>query len=406
MRAAAQLEYLARRHEVWCAGLVDARKWHTQDASWRRSLERLRSLCREVAAVPHRRTLAESRALSSLLTGGTATEGYFASPGLRRKVLDWAGRVRFDAVLAFSSSMAPLALQVPAERHVLNLDDLDSRKWDDLADRARWPMNWIYRTEAERLARRESAWLGTFDASTVISECEAALIDDPELRSLVHVIGPSLPDDEHHMNDCCPETCLLPDEPIVGFVGAMDYEPNVDAARWFHQCIWPDVLASRPDARWWIVGREPVRAIRRMADSDRVRVTGTVDEVEPYLARMRVMVAPLRVARGVQYKVLVAMRAGRPCIVTSCVAEGLGATPGRELVVADSAREFAAAVIGLLNDRDRAQSIANAGRAFASDPSRSESDLRRLEQLLTGDSEDNLAVPDFTPERVSAAACM
>jgi sugar transferase (PEP-CTERM/EpsH1 system associated) len=383
LRAAAQLRYLAPRHDVWCAGFLETGFLGRTSQEARRSLAALRSMCRDVVAVPLHESVAQARALTGLLAGGTATENYFASGVLRRRVLRWAEQVGFDAVLAFSSSMAPLALEVPASRRVLNLDDLDSRKWAESAAGAAWPMSWVYRTEARRLDGRERRWLDSFDASVLISEREASLVEDEHLRQKVHVVGPSTPALVAADLPTVPQRVNLPREPVVGFVGAMDYGPNVDGACWFAEKVWPLIAGSRREASWWLVGRSPARVLRRLDNGTNIRVTGTVAEVEPYLERMRVCVAPLRIARGAQIKVLMAMTAGRPCVVTPGVAEGLGTRPGRELLVGGSPAEFAEAVLRLLNDEGLAQDVARAGLAFVLERLRPDASLLRLERLLT-----------------------
>lgn len=383
LRAAAELRYLARRHDVWCAGFLDADLPPAAETA----LAEARELCRGLVGVPLKRFEAGLRAAGSLLTGRTATEGYFDARGLRRCVREWQERIRFDAVLACSSGMAPLALSVPAARRVLDFVDFDSQKWTELARASRWPMRHVYSIEARRLNRAERAWISAFDAAVVCTQREKDLLNDSQVAQRVHVIRTGSASDErvHAISDGHGMSSL-PDEPVVGFVGAMDYEPNVDAACWFADSIWPQVRLSRPDARWWVVGRSPSRAVRRLDDGRSIRVTGTVPEVEPYLRHMRVSVAPLRVARGLQTKVLEAMAAGRPCVVTPCVAQGLGARSGQEVLVADSSGSFADAVIELLQDRRKAESIGRAGRSFVARHYDPAAGLAALESLLAGDN--------------------
>jgi len=392
LRAAAELRWLAARHEVWCAGFIDppGEGEPATAAAIRASLAQLHKECRAVEAAPLRHSIAKLRAIVGLCGGGTATEAYFASDRLRRTVLRWACEVDFDAVLAFSSSMAPLALEVPARRRVLDFVDFDSRKWAESVNNARWPMKWVYRTEAKRLARREREWMTGFDASVLCTPREAELVSDPTLRRGLHVIEtgaacgtPTAESDTPggHATASGP----LPSEPVVGFLGAMDYEPNVDGVCWFAEQIWPLIVENRPDARLLIVGRSPAKVVRDLADGKRIEVTGTVPAVEPYLRRMRVMVAPLRLARGLQTKVLTAMTAGRPCVVTPCVVEGIGAQAGQDLLVAGSPTAFAAAVAEVLNDEARAAAIGRAGRRFVVRRYRADDALARLERLLVAE---------------------
>jgi glycosyltransferase involved in cell wall biosynthesis len=259
------------------------------------------------------------------------------------------------------------------------MDDLDSRKWHDLAANARWPMRSIYRLEARRMACREQQWLNRFDATLMVSQREADLVTDPHLRAKVHVIPPVLPG----LSDCGDASPVSGTLPIVGFLGAMDYPPNVDAACWLARDIWPLVREQHPEARLSIVGRSPVPAVRDLGRDDSIVVTGTVPDVQRYLSAMRVHVAPLRVSRGVQIKVLTAMAAGRPCVVTSCVAEGLGAHNGRDLIVADTAPDLAAAVTHLLDNPEKAQALGQAGQRFVRQFDLNEV-TGRIERLLAG----------------------
>ncbi len=383
LRAALELRHLTGRHDVWCAGFLDV-PLGPAGSEPRLALDEIRELCRDVAAVPLSQVTARVQAAASMLSGRTATEGYFASAALERQVLRWAREVRFDAVLAFSSSMAPLALKVDAPRRVLDLVDLDSFKWREMSHTARWPMRWVYGTEGVRLARRELDWMDRFDASLLINDREAALLSGRRAMDRLHVIrsGAFTAADHARIEEPAP----LPDEPVVGFLGAMDYAPNIEAVRWFVADMWPGIRQARPDAVFHIIGRSPGRAVRRLHNGRDVLVSGTVPAVEPYLRRLRVSVAPLRLARGIQTKVLAAMAAGRPCVVTPCVAAGIGADETRELLVADSAGDFVRRVVELLDDKGRADSIGRAGAAFVSRAFDPRHELERLDALLTGGS--------------------
>ena len=235
--------------------------------------------------------------------------------------------------------------------------------------------------------------MSAFDGCVLCAKREADLVTDNELRLKLHVIetGASL-DVEMPETDDAAQPLRLPPEPVVGFVGAMDYPPNIEAVRWFAESIWPRIHDQRPDAQWWIIGRSPTRAVLDLDDGRDIRVTGTVPAVEPYLERIRVNVAPLKLARGVQTKVLTAMGTGRPCVVTPCVAEGLGAEAGRELLLAEKPADFAGAVTRLLNDRVQAETIGQAGRAFV---------RRRYQPWMGLASIERLLQPGLVTEGVS-----
>jgi glycosyltransferase involved in cell wall biosynthesis len=140
-----------------------------------------------------------------------------------------------------------------------------------------------------------------------------------------------------------------PEAPIVMFVGAMDWEPNVDAMEYFCDQIWPSVLVQTPAARLRIVGRNPGDRVRRLA-SDSVQVTGRVPSVAEHLREASAVVVPLRIGGGTRLKIYEAMAAGKAVVSTSIGAEGLDVHHGRDIVLADSPRSFADAVVMLLRD--------------------------------------------------------
>jgi sugar transferase (PEP-CTERM/EpsH1 system associated) len=351
IRAWRQLAFLGERHDVWCAGLTDQ---HVM----REHIAALSAICRDVAVVPRNRKRATAGALRSLAMGSTITEGYFHSRKLCRILDEWSRRVEFDLVVAFSSSMAPYALNVPARRRVLDFCDVDSRKWSDYADRTSWPLRVLYAMEARRLARRERSWLSLFDASLVITKHEAAAFDGLHGADRLHVIANGVDANSD------PSDPRASSGPIVGFIGALDYLPNVDGIEWFANDIWPSIRHVRPDAVLRIVGHAPCRRVKRLAAVPGVEVIGPVDCARPAVASFDVSIAPLRIARGLQNKVLEAMAAGKPVVVTSAVARGIEAHDDADYLVADDAPAFALRVLQLLGDHDHRARIGAAARQF------------------------------------------
>jgi polysaccharide biosynthesis protein PslH len=140
----------------------------------------------------------------------------------------------------------------------------------------------------------------------------------------------------------------------------MGWAPNVDAALWLGRDIWPLVVERVPGARLLLVGKDPAPEVRALAD-ETVEVTGTVDDVAPYLARARVAVAPLRAGGGTRLKIMEALGAGRPVVGTSLGCEGMEDLVGRGVVVADTAQGLAAALSELLLDPARAVALGRAG---------------------------------------------
>src|SRR5262249_18664616 len=153
-------------------------------------------------------------------------------------------------------------------------------------------------------------------------------------------------------------------EPACVFVGAFDYHPNVDGACWFCAHVWPELHRRKPEARFFLVGRRPTPAIQRLAELPGVEVTGQVPDVRPYLERSAVTVIPLRIARGVQNKVLEALAMGRATVVSPEALAGLQARPGVHLLSATTPQEWIDATLRLLNDAELRQQLGTAGRQY------------------------------------------
>jgi sugar transferase (PEP-CTERM/EpsH1 system associated) len=251
-------------------------------------------------------------------------------------------------------AMAPPLDRVPC---VLDMVDVDSGKWADLARRSAPPRRWVY--------RREARTLGAFEAAAA-RHARATLVVNERERDLLLALAP---DAEAHVipNGVDVDGFAPPGPPSdsarVVFCGVMDYEPNVQGVRWFAEHVWPRVRAARPDARFTIVGADPAPAVQALAANDAsIEVVGRVPAVQPFLWQSAVSVAPLQVSRGLQNKVLEAIAAGLPVVVTRGVYEGLPASVRPACAVAAGEDRFADAVIGLLRltPEDRRRTAARA----------------------------------------------
>jgi len=247
-------------------------------------------------------------------------------------------------VLAYCSSMARFALEPPLDRFpfVLDMVDVDSEKWRTLGRTAAAPKCWIYSAEARTLSDFEARAARTAQAVLCVNERERDLIIGLEPAANVHVLPIGVAIDELR-----PTGPPSPDQRVV-FCGVMNYRLNEEGALWFARTVWPLVRTRRPAARLSLVGSDPTPAIRSLAADSTIEVTGTVPDVRPYLWRSAVAVAPLLSARGVQNKVLEAVAAGLPCVVTPAVLDGLPQEVIPACMLARDAEQFAAAVVDLL----------------------------------------------------------
>ncbi|MBK1726963.1 TIGR03087 family PEP-CTERM/XrtA system glycosyltransferase [Halorhodospira neutriphila] len=338
------LRHLAERHAVHLGTFVD------DPADWAH-LPALREQCASVCARPLPRRRAGLRALSGLLRGEALTLGWYRDPGLRRWVRRTLERRPVEAALAFSSSMGQyLPGRRRGLRRVVDFVDVDSDKWRQFAAQRGGPMRAVYRREARRLLAYERRLAAGSDASLFVSPQEAGLFRRlaPESAGRIAAMGNGV-DTAYFDPERAGASPYPPGERPVVLTGAMDYWPNVDAACWFAEAVLPRIRRRDPRVRFYVVGNRPAPAVRKLAEQEGVAVTGFVEDVRPWIAHADVAVAPLRIARGVQNKVLEALALARPVVATPQALEGLSARPGEDLLHAPAEGEaFAAAVARLL----------------------------------------------------------
>ncbi|MCE9529629.1 MAG: TIGR03087 family PEP-CTERM/XrtA system glycosyltransferase [Planctomycetes bacterium] len=345
------LKFLAQHAKIHLAALADE---PIAEATHRE----LGALCERVTFAPLGSTR-WLRGLGSMLKGDSLSEGVFRTRSLVQTLKKWGDETKFHAALASSSSVARYLWignlsKVPA---VVDLVDVDSRKWFDYAAMSAFPKSWLYRHEGRRLRRTEQSIASWAEGVTLVSEAEANLFREAVPRSQPRVATNGV-DLEYFQPE--PEPA---DVNGCVFVGAFDYRPNVDAAVWFANEIWPNVRKQHPKARFRIVGRRPVRAIRNLSSRDGIEVVGSVPDIRPFLREAAVVVAPLRIARGLQNKVLEALAMGKAVVASPPAMAGFrNDVPAAK---AANSREWLDAIDSFLIDRDRRRLAGEKGRRFA-----------------------------------------
>ena len=372
------LGHLARSHRVFLGCLVDdARDWAHRP--------RVAELCAGLGCFPLDRRRQKLRALARLRPGRPLMLQYYDRPELHRWVAETAAREPIDAVYVFSTAMAPYARGLAAPCRILDMVDVDSQKWAEYARNSGGPARLVWAREARTLLAEERRAARAFDHTLLVTEAECRRFAElaPESRERVSAVengvdlaffAPSGPESGREDPDPYPAP-----GPWVILVGNMDYPPNDDAARWFAQHVLPRLRAGGAAPRFAVAGANPSAALRRLG-GPHLLVTGRVDDVRPWLAHAAVVVAPLRIARGVQNKVLEGMAMGRPVVASPQAFAGIRAVPGRDLLVAEGAEAMAAAVAEVL-DGGHAGMGGAARRAMQAGYSW-EAQLGRLDRLL------------------------
>jgi sugar transferase (PEP-CTERM/EpsH1 system associated) len=315
--------------------------------------------------------------LRGLLTGEALTLPFFRDAALAAAVRRWSEPEPPDLVYVYSSSMAQYAMASPARAKVMQFAELDSDKWRQYATVSGPVGRWIYGREARRLLAFEDRVARTFSRSLVVSEVERTLfreripgVDPAVLPNGVDVVHFTSSGDR----DRQPRTAV--------FTGVMDYEPNIDGVCWFVDACWPALRQRFPDAQLLIVGSKPVAKVQALAQRPGITVTGRVPETPPFFDRAAVAIAPLRLARGVQNKVLEAMSMALPVVASPQAAQGLGDVPAGTLTVADGAAATLAGVADLFADPVRARASGAAAAAWVRREWRWERMYDRLDAIL------------------------
>ena len=340
------IRHLAPRHQVAVVAVADSPVPSGHVAA-------LESLGVEVETAPIGRWRHAARSLLALAGTTPLSLPAFESPTLRkavrRRLAAWAPGV----VLVCGSVMAQYVMDGVVVPRVIDFVDADSEKWRDYARRARLPSRLLYRREARLLRRWERRVADVCAHGLVTSEREALLLR-PVTAPLPLTVLPN-------GVEVRPVERRPGGAPVLVFTGVMDYWPNVDAMTFFVGEVLPRIRQRVPAVELRIVGQRPAAPVRRLARHPGVTVTGAVADVLPHLAAAQVFVAPLRIARGIQNKVLEAMAAKLPVVGTPEACAGIDAVPGRHLLVASTSEELAAVVTNLLQDAGQREALGQAG---------------------------------------------
>lgn len=267
---------------------------------------------------------------------------------------------------------------------VVDFVDVDSDKWAQYAEQQPWPQSWLYRRESRKLLDYEMRLAREFDAGLFVSHSEAELFRQ---------LSPATASKIGHYNNGVNTDYFSPDpaypnpfsssSPTIVFTGAMDYWPNIDAVAWFSQEVLPELRKRFDDIAFCIVGSNPAEAVCRLGSLPGVEVTGRVEDVRPYLQHAVAVVAPMRIARGVQNKVLEAMAMGKPVLVSSKGLEGITAGHGDQVLIADELDDYLAQLQQILAGEHAA--MGERARAYVSSSFNWDENLPAVVAMLSQD---------------------
>lgn len=404
MTVAHLLAFLARRgHTVDLWTLDNGEPITPVQRSW------LDRHCREVRTFRHGRLRRLLGAVRGLLSGLPLQCGWFTNALQTAAVREACAAGDYDLAYAYlirSAEAIRRSTRTPDGRPVTYLamqvsQALNTRRIFQRSTRLRDKL--VYGLEYALTRRYEArVWtdfsrvvlIGRQDVGEIKNLCRnagRALIDN-------YVYGPHGVDVERLR----PAGVAEVEPATVVFCGVLKTNTNIDAVTWFVARVWPLVLHARPDARLMIVGRSPGAAVRRLEQTRGVEVVGEVPDVAPFFARATVCVNPMRACAGQQNKLLEYMAMAKAIVATSFANEGVGATPGREFVVADEPGAFAQEMLLLFDDARRRAELGAAARAFVTARWSWEARFLELEQSFYDALDDRPPLHD--EETVDTAA--
>lgn len=372
------VRHLGERFAVHVGTFVDAR----EDVA---EIEKLRPYCASLHVGRIVKPWAWGPAAWRWLCGAPLSFALFRSAGLKAYVRRVIEQHQPVAIVTHSSNISDYAL-TPTTRptvRVLHFADVDSEKFAAFAATAKGWRRRLLALEARRVRAAEARLLAGADAVAFVSDEEAALfrrIADGDGGKVV-TIANGVDANAFDPGKPWPRPAWG-DRAALVFTGAMDYQPNIDAVVWFADAVLPALGAARRQTQFVIVGSNPAPAVKALANRPGVSVTGRVPDVQPYLAHAAAVVAPLRIARGIQNKVLEALAMGRPTIVTTDALTGIGEPETAPVIVADGADAWIAACLRVLDDPASAAPLAARARPFVIDHFGWAARLRALDELL------------------------
>lgn len=351
------LRYLARHGQVYLASLAD-------EPVPEQTLKVLRETAERVTWNPVEGFSRKLRALNSALAGRSLSEGMFRSPSLLETLRQWVGTTRFDVVVCSASSVAHYLQLEGLEKAIkcVDLVDVDSRKWQDYADSAVVPKKWLYRREARTVSRLEREICQWAQSVTLVSEAEAELLRSQVGSCRAAICSATNGVDLEYYS---PGETVEPKQPTLIFTGAFDYKPNIDGALWFCRDIWPGVRQKFPQAILQLVGRNPSPEVKALGSMPGVEILGTVPDIRPYLSAASIAVAPLRIARGLQNKVLEALAMRKAVVASPSALNGFGISTELPALTASTPEQWHSAIAQLLYDRELREELGQRGRQFA-----------------------------------------
>lgn len=353
------LKHLSRNNNVFLGTFID-------DPADEKYVDVVRGFCKEVFVYKLNKRFSFLRGLIGFGLGNSLSLSYYNVSGITVWINSVLENNKIDAVFVFSSAMGQFVKQNLYTKTLVDFVDVDSQKWTDYSSSAYFPISYFYAREARLLLRYERFLATQVKHSFFVTEKEKSLFGElaSECIPKISALDNGVDSEFFAIDKNLPSPFLNNSEDIIPivFTGAMDYLPNVDAVIWFVENIFPELLSINNNYRFFIVGRNPSKSVL-LLKSEFVFVTGTVKDVRAYLQYASVVVAPLRIARGVQNKILEAMSMAKAVVASATCVQAINANDGVDIISADSPEDFINKICFLVDNPNIAAKIGSSARS-------------------------------------------
>lgn len=370
LRAFNILKFLSEKHTVDLLTLAD-------DRDDLRYQDDLVPYCRQVEVFYFNPLIAKAKILAHLFSSDPLTIPYFYHAGLKKKIEQAVSDEKYDLLFLFSSSMAQYVLDMDIPK-IIDFVDADSDKWIDYAKFAQFPMSAVYRSEGMKLGRYEEKIASHFKAVLVVTEHEKKLLKRRIKQDNIYEVQNGIDLTKYEGAG----TFNKANKDLL-FIGGMFYFAYIDGILHFYNKAFDKIKQASPDTIFHVVGADPAKKIRKLNRDRNMNVAGFVPDVKPYLQKAAVYVVPLRMAPGIQNKILEAMAMRVPVVATPAAIAGIDAVNGRDVLVEEEPEKFADAVIKLLKNPDLRLEIAHNARQFVENNYNWNKNLSRLDDILS-----------------------
>lgn len=341
LRAYYQIRDLAQRHEIHLVAISEQPVSEAQ-------IQELAPYCATISVHGLSKRMILGNLSRAFFKGWPFQVGYFYHPRIHQAILQEVSTLKPDAIYAQLIRTSEYVREIQGIPKTLDYMDVFSAGMARRLETEGFPKKWAVRMEYQRLLKYEAAVFPDFTGKTIISAQDRDLIPHPD-RAAIQVVPNGVDFEYYHPME-------IPKQHDLLFAGNMAYPPNVESVNFIVKEVMPHIWQQRPETTLMIAGATPVPEVKALA-GPKVEVTGWVEDIRHSFASARIMLAPMLISIGMQNKILQAMAMKIPCVVTPLANNAIGATPGKEVELAQTGAEFAEKVLELLKNPEKADAI-------------------------------------------------